>query len=234
MFGYYLRDLPPFAKVFTGIFTTLMIFVCLWAMLIFYVEKGMIEEGVVPAYLQDNAELNQEGRLDTPEEIAEDIEDIQADEKSELAPIWDSTFAGRPAEADSASMVEYMADKDTQLAVYEPETDEMGADDEEYEGPHGHLRHNVGLAHTHINGQTLLFFAIGLVFLFTSAAPKIKKTVYWVFGVSVLVHAIGLTGEGYFWLWDDLLAISGVALLVVILYMALLIYVDLGKKARRS
>src|SRR3989304_5576519 len=51
---------------------------------------------------------------------------------------------------------------------------------EEHEDEHGDLRHNLGLAHTHINGQTLLFLAIGLVFLFTSVSPGRKKTVYWV------------------------------------------------------
>jgi hypothetical protein len=66
------------------------------------------------------------------------------------------------------------------------------------------------------------------VFLFTSASPKIKKTVYWIFGISILLHAIGLTGQGYYGIFDDILAISGVALLGIIVYMALLIYVDLG------
>ena len=180
----------------------------------------------------DNQTLNGAQRLDTPEEIAEDIDIIQEDAQAELAPVWDTAFAGRPATADSASMAQYMAQRDTQLALYEAETRQMDIEDDDDE--HDRLSHNVGLAHTHINGQTLLFFALGLVFLFTSVTPRIKKTVYWVFGVSILVHVIGLTGEGYYWLWDDLLAVSGVAILVVIIYMALLIYVDLGKKPRRD
>ncbi len=91
------------------------------------------------------------------------------------------------------------------------------------------LRHNVGLAHTHINGQTLLYFVIGFIFLFTSTKDKIKKYVYWIFGIAVFTHSIGLTGQGFYSIFDDLLALSGVTLLVVIPYMCLLIIVDLFK-----
>ncbi len=92
------------------------------------------------------------------------------------------------------------------------------------------MRHNLGLAHTHINGQTLLFFAIGLIFLFTSAKEKIKKIVLWLFAVSIVVHTIGLSGMHYASIYDDILAISGVAILVLIVYMAFVIVIDLAKK----
>jgi hypothetical protein len=49
--------------------------------------------------------------------------------------------------------------------------------------------------------------------------------------VAVALHAVGLSGEGYHWFFDDILAVSGVAILTVILYMALRIYVDLGKSS---
>lgn len=91
------------------------------------------------------------------------------------------------------------------------------------------LKHNVALAHTHINGQTLLFFATGLVFLFTSVPAKIKKIVFWVFGLSVIIHNIGLSGHGVNSLYDDMLAVSGVLILVSILYIVLMVFVDLGK-----
>ena len=111
------------------------------------------------------------------------------------------------------------------------QTDSLYSDDSSSEQSwHTKLRHNVGLAHTHINGQTLLFFALGLMFIFTSVRAKIKKIVLWAFGLSVVFHAVGLSGESFHWFFDDILALSGVTMLVVILYMATLIYVDLGKK----
>lgn len=90
------------------------------------------------------------------------------------------------------------------------------------------------MAHTHINGQTLLFFAIGLVFLFTSVSPTTKRVIFWLFGVCIVLHVAGLTGQGTHWLWDDLLAVSGALMLIVIAYMALLIFVDLAKSPRTS
>ena len=117
------------------------------------------------------------------------------------------------------------------LPVYLQSETQSSADADEHEhgDEHSDLRHNLGLAHTHINGQTLLFFAMGLLFLFTSVKPKIKKTVYWTLGLSVLTHVIGLSGEGYHWIFDDILALSGVVMLVTIVYMALLIFVDLAR-----
>jgi hypothetical protein len=40
---------------------------------------------------------------------------------------------------------------------------------------------------------------------------------------------IGLSGEGYHWIFDDLLTLSGVVMLITIVYMALLIFVDLAR-----
>ncbi len=168
----HLANFPTSVKLFIGIFTTLMLCVCLWAILIFYVEQGAVTDEHPPTYLQQREDSNNSNT--TPNDIVE--------------------FEN------------------------EEETD---------------FRYNVDLAHTHINGQTLLFFTMGLIFLFTSTPDKVKKNVLWIFGVSVFVHAIGLTGQHYHWFFDDILAISGVVLLVAIAYIALRIYVDLGKQSEK-
>ncbi|MDX9858065.1 MAG: hypothetical protein RBT76_09755 [candidate division Zixibacteria bacterium] len=219
-----LAGLPPTGKLFVGIFTTLMLLICLWAVFIFYVDKGIIDEDSLPLYLtksMSGAPASGERALQ------EDIDVIMADSQAVLAPIWDSAFAGREATADSATLDVQFHRTDERVAK------EAGrfSREPEYGSHHEHLRRNVGLAHTHINGQTLLFFALGLVFLFSSASVKVKKTVLWIFGIVILLHAIGLSGEGFGSLFDDILAVSGVAILVVIAYMALMIYIDLGRKA---
>lgn len=94
------------------------------------------------------------------------------------------------------------------------------------------LKHNIGMAHTHINGQTLLFFALGLLFVFSSASPKVKKVTLWLFGIGILFHAIGWTGRHYHWFFDDALAISGLVILVMISFMALHIFVALSGEMR--
>jgi hypothetical protein len=172
--NFQIQNLPSYAKLFIGLFTTLMLCVCAWAVLILYVEKGMVSESEVPGYVTQPY-----GSADTTK--------VQ-EQKSETRP--------------------------------EPTPEQKRR----------RLKHNVKLAHTHINGQTLLFFAIGLVFLFTSVKPKSKKIVFWLFAISVVVHNIGLTGEHYNWLYDELIAISGVLILASIAYMALSIYMDLLKK----
>jgi hypothetical protein len=215
---YRLSAFPPFAKLFIGIFATLMLLVCGWAVTIFYVEKGMVEEGERPLY------LTREGKADEGIEQQEGADVYAEDSSTVLAPIWDSDFAGQEVPVDSLTESEYLRQRYL----------EMTAEQDEEHGEHSHFRENIGLAHTHINGQTLLFFAMGLVFLFTSAAPRIKKATFWIFGVSVVVHAIGLTGEGYHWFFDTILAISGMAILAAIVYMAIWIYVDLSRSASKG
>ncbi len=129
--------------------------------------------------------------------------------------VW--IYTVEKGEVDRDNLPAYMADNGAASA---------GSSD----GESKDLRRNLGLAHTHVNGQTLLFFALGLLFLFTSVGLKTKKRILWTFGITILVHTVGLSGEGFHWIFDDLLAISGVLLLILIAYMCLMIYVDLGRK----
>ena len=168
--NFQIQTLPSYAKLFVGLFTTLMLCVCAWAMLILYVENGMVSESEVPGYVTQPYGSSDSSKVE--------------EQKPELTP----------------------------------------------EQKQRRFKHNVKLAHTHINGQTLLFFAIGLVFLFTSVKPKPKKILFWVFAVAVVVHNIGLTGQHFNWLYDEMLAVSGVLILAAIGYMAVTIYMDLLKK----
>ncbi len=225
---YRLSNLPGYGKLFVAIFTTLMLLVVFWAMFIFYVSRGMVgEDTKLPAYLTDDAQVvgTQEADSIADIDLQETADQLQEDSEAVLAPMWDSDFAGREVHVDSATNVEKFRERDAQMRTGNQRPDDDDKPD---------FEENVGLAHTHVNGQTLLYFAMGFVFLFTSASPKIKKTVYWIFGISILLHAIGLTGQGYYGIFDDILAISGVALLVIIVYMTLLIYVDLGHSPNKE
>jgi hypothetical protein len=225
-----LQNLPPYAKLFVALFTTLMLFVVGWAMLIFYVDKGMVKEGSRPDYYEQWGRQSNTGAVSDSEEqaIDEDVDAIAQDSEAVLAPIWDSAVAGQALKVDTATMKSAFADRERQMQQEEDEPDTGGVDT-----TYAQLRRNVGLAHTHINGQTLLFFALGLIFLFTSVPPKRKKLMLWIFAVAVVTHNVGLTGETFSWVFDDLLAISGVILLVLITYIAFLIYADLAKKPER-
>jgi hypothetical protein len=215
----------PIAKLFVGLFTTLMLLVCVWAAWLYTVSKGTVDESHLPAYLSQQTENEL-----TPEE---EIEAIASDSETVLAPIWDMEHAGEAEPLDSTqidSMEELAEAEEAQADQVIPL--DQGNIDEPFVASETRLRHNLGLAHTHVNGQTLLFFALGAVFLFTSVKPKTKKIMLWLFGIAILVHAVGLSGQGFYSFFDDILAISGVVLLLLIAYMALMIYVDLGKKPR--
>ena len=216
-----LSNLPGYGKLFVAIFTTLMLLVVFWAMFIFYITKGVVDEDTrLPAYLtHDTSGVEQSADLDRQETA----EQLSEDSSAVLAPVWDSNFVGEEIHVDSATNIQQFRVRDSEMAAGTEEVRTYGQDEKP------DFEENVGLAHTHVNGQTLLFFAIGFVFLFTSSSAKVKKIVYWVFGTAILLHTIGLTGQGYHWLFDDMLAASGVALLVVIVYMALLIYVELAR-----
>ncbi len=208
-----LSNLPHHAKWFVGIVTALMLCVCLWAMWIFYERKGRVTaETVLPAYLQ---KADREQAVKLPPDVQNDVAEIQANSNSVVAPQWDSQTAGKERPIDSATIAKI-------------ETKAVNPDDDNDWQEEKRFSHNLGLAHTHINGQTLLFFAMGLLYLFSSATPKNKKIIFIIFGISILVHGIGLTGQHFYEIFDDLLALSGVAILVLMAYMAFRIFVDLG------
>jgi hypothetical protein len=219
-----LPSFSPLAKLFVGLFTTLMLLVCLWAVWIYTVSKGQVDENNLPSYLKSD---NTQDNLSSQDEIAA----IGSDSETVLAPVWDSAHAGKPERLGRGAL-------DTMEQMAGASDSESAADSADIVagyGPYGlqgHLRHNLGLAHTHVNGQTLLFFALGTVFLFTSVKLKIKRLVLWTFAACILAHAIGLSGEGYHWFFDDILALSGLVMLLLIAYMCLMIYVDLGRTSK--
>jgi len=214
-----LSQFPPVARLFVGLFAALMLAVCMWAVWIFTVEKGEIDENNLPAYLSKQAP----DKLTPEDEIAA----IASDSEAVLAPIWDTLHAGEPVPLDSGEI-----DTMAEIAELTDGYDGVGDDDRGAFEIESHLRHNLGLAHVHVNGQTLLFFALGAVFLFTSVKPRTKKVVLWIFAVTVVVHAVGLTGEGYHWVFEDILSLSGLALLALIVYMCLMIFIDLARKPK--
>ena len=218
MFNIHLQDLPPYGKLFVGIFTALMLCVSLWAVLIFYVEEGIVDQNRLPAYLSSSAELQRQ----------KDIEEITADSQSVVVPIWDSSLVGQEEKVDTATMEQKFRSSDSEQEANAVDTISQV---ESRKDKIRQLRKNIGLAHTHINGQTLLFFAMGLVFLFTSVKPKVKKVVYWIFGVAVFLNSIGLSGKGFYSVFNGISSVSEVVILIVIIYMAFLIFVDLSQKS---
>lgn len=217
-----ISQLPPIGKLFVALFTTLMLAVCLWAVWIYTERQGRVDQDHLPAYLINEPE----------EQVESEIEGIAADSASVRAPVWDLEHHGEEEPFDTTEIDSMMEKAGYDANDYEPGVDADDNDDYITEAGEEHFSHNLGLAHVHVNGQTLLFFALGAVFLFTSVNLKTKKWLLWLFAIMILLHTIGLTGQGYYWLFDDMLAISGVVMLLIIAYMCLRIYVDLGRQRK--
>ncbi|PWB76304.1 hypothetical protein C3F09_00510, partial [candidate division GN15 bacterium] len=192
----------------------------LWAMWIYYEREGRVDADKMPAHAHPGdtvaVSLNQ-----LPEQTQEELNEIAEDSLAVHSPVWDTQTAGQESRIDSADIMRM-----ARRAIAEAREQEL-ANGGEHES---RLSENLGLAHVHVNGQALLLFAIGLIFLFSSATPGTKKIVYWIGGIAIVLHAIGLTGKGYAGVFKDLVAISGVVLLALFAYMALRIYMDLGHK----
>jgi hypothetical protein len=209
-----LSHLPSYAKLFVAIFTTLMLCVCLWAMWIVYERK--IAEEDQPAPIVNVTDSTSVDITKVPRDAQHEINEIANDSQAVLSPMWDSQTAGQEKKITNED-IKRMAKQ----AIAESDSVKAGSQD------NNQFSENLGLAHVHVNGQTLLFFAMGFIFLFSSASPKIKKVIYITGGIGVLCHTIGLMGDEYGVGYTVLLGIGAIALLSTIGFMALRIYLDL-------
>jgi len=125
-----------------AVFTALMLCVCFWAAALYTVDKGVVDPNHLPAYLQTETDKNLPHHTDT---TSEDLDTVPV-----LAPVWDSTFKGQDIPLDSISA------ESLRVVSMAKETVYVDTDHESI------LRENLGLAHTHINGQTLPLFRLWL------------------------------------------------------------------------
>lgn len=217
-----LSRLPGYARLFVGLVTVLMLFVCVWAVWIFYESQGKPDPDHLPAYLKQPADI-----ADSSKAEPGDLSVVPHESSAGLVPAQETTICENERPLRTSGPLPATESDSTRLPEDDyGEVSESGG----HESP---FRENLGLAHTHINGQTLLYFVMGFFFLFTSVSPKLKKTLYWVFGIAVLAHAIGLTGRGFHWVYDDLLAVSGFTILAVMGWMGLLIIFELVNAPRK-
>ncbi len=219
-----LRYLPGYARFFVALVTGLMVFVTLFAAWLYTVESGQVDPTKMPAYLLEGS------AKPIPADLAADLDEIAADSALVAAPIWDTLSRGQ--EHEFVSEHDHREEViDSLLATSVPAGYGLyGIADSglSYRGK-TLLRENLGLAHTHVNGQTLLFFALGLLYCLTSQSAGRKKLLLGLFGGLVLLHNGALVGRGFHPLFDDLLMISGIGLLSVIIYYAAAIAIDLAR-----
>lgn len=128
----------------------------------------------------------------------------------------------------------------TQEATVDPLWDDSGEvlvnNDPLFQEKAGHLsnwhifRDNLEWAIEHAGTQTLLFFALGLVFMFTTYSDKAKKRMYWIGFILIALHVIALSGCGFCLPANILVYTSGPLLLLVFAIMSIMVLANLKKK----
>jgi hypothetical protein len=164
---------------------------------------AIIESGIF-------GEVDTAGQSQQEYDYKADLETIMGDSKAVTAPNWADSGQEEPIDSD--------------------DYDDFAAQETEETGWPKFIS-NLKLSHLHLNGHTALYFALGLVFLFTTVPDKRKKQIYWIFGIAIILHTLGLLGLDYCIYAKILTIIGGVPLLLSILYMVLKIFGDLRRRA---
>jgi hypothetical protein len=164
-----------------------------------------------------------------------------------LATLESGIFGDDEDEKAAVEDYDYQADMDTiqadSLAVTAPDWSDSGQEEPINEDDLGgfsetpekttwqKFEDNLKLSHVHLNGHTALYFALGAIFFFSTATPSRKKLAYWIFGIAIFIHTLGLLALDTCPYGKILAMIGGAPLLLSILYMVIVIFSDLRKKA---
>ena len=198
-----LTKLPSYGKLFVGLFGVLIIMVIIWMAVLGSMEAGM---------LGDDDEY---GEIMEPYEeydFEADIETIMADEQAVTPPDWADSGHQEPIEPEDIEEFEDFAEEEYALTFWEK------------------LEENLEWAMEHLAAQALLFFAVGLVFIFTTYSAGTKRFFIWVLMLLIVLHILGMTGSGFCLPANILLWGIGSLLLVWLLIMDVMILVNLRKK----
>jgi hypothetical protein len=183
-------DLPPYGKLFVGLFCILVLIVLVWMTVL-----GLLHAGIVGYHYED-----------CPTDNTLKMEAMLATQTPTVEALWD----------DSGKVIDI--------------------DDPLFHGQPGHLsnwhifRDNLEWAIGHAGTQTMLFFALGLIFMFTNYSDKARKRMYWLGFNLIVLHVIALSGCGFCLPANVLIYTSGPLLLLILAIMTIMILASLRKK----
>ena len=144
-------------------------------------------------------------------DISSDIRTIMDDEQAVTVPNW----------ADSGKQVPI---KESDLKKFK------GVDPQKALPFTAKFKENVKMALEHISSQALLFFALGVVFMLTTYSSKTKRFFYWLLGILLILHVLGLSGHGFCWPANMLMWVCGPLILIGFFIMAVMVLVDMRGK----
>ncbi|UCD93619.1 MAG: hypothetical protein JSU69_07555 [Candidatus Zixiibacteriota bacterium] len=198
-----LTKLPAHGKLFIVLFGILIIMVIIWMALIALMEAGML------------GDFGQYGETMEPYDeydFQADMETIMTDEDAVTPPDWADSGRQEPIEPEDIEEFEDFVEEEYALTFWEK------------------LKENLEWAMEHLATHALLFFAVGLVFIFTTYSPGTKRFFIWVLMLLIVLHVLGMSGSGFCTPANILMWVFGPILLVWLLIMDVMILANLKKK----
>ena len=200
---YSLSKWPSYGKTFVAVFALLIIGIVLWMFILGAMESKMFCSG--PTYDEYGV---------VPEKEA--MEPLF--EESELVTPPDWTDSGEQkvitkGDADDFRNLDDYGELEPNVSFW------------------NQFSANMGWSIEHFASESMLFFAVGFLFLFTGYSTKTKRFLIVWTGVLIVLHAFGTAGFGFCWPSDFLMYGIGPLLLLTLLLMAVMILKDLGRKS---
>lgn len=93
-----------------------------------------------------------------------------------------------------------------------------------------HFNANMQWSLSHLSAQALLYMVLGLLFVFTTYACKLRRMLAIVLGILIGLHVLGIAGYGFCWAANLLTYIPGALILVLFFTMALMTLLNLKEK----
>jgi len=201
-----LTKLPPYGKTFVAFFALLVIFIVIWMSILGLMGIGFI--GETDQYSADYTDQEQYLEYDAQT----DINTIMSDDSAVTPPDWSDSGEQEEIEPDDVDEFEdYAEEQEDQLLWLQFE---------------GNMVEAIG----HIGTQAVLYFAVCLLFGFTTYSAGLKKTFFMILGILLIGHLFGLSGKGLCWPADFLTYFCGPLILIIFFVMSLMILVNLKKK----
>ncbi len=200
-----LHKLPPCGKLFVGFFCIMVLLAMIWMAAVQVTESSLF----VP--------------YESEPYIDEDVEG----EAIEFEEDMDITDAETPPEWEDSGQQEEIGPEDTEY--FEEEEPEEFEEDYEYSGWVQFID-NLQWSLMRLATFALLYFAVGLLFFFTTYSYKSKKFLYWFLGIFIILFVISILGYGFCWTAMYLTHFCGSVIAFLMFIMALLILVNLKAK----
>ncbi len=221
-----LSKLPGYGKLFVALYTLLVILVVIWMTIL-----GAMEAGIIGDMGPYDDEMELAGEYE-PYDDNEDEEAAAAEDYDELL-IEDSAVT--PPQWGDSGEQEDIAMADTEMFAGPEEEEEY---EEEYEGYVEdeditfwlHFNENMRAAIEHLSSQAMLFFGLGIFFLFSGYSKGTKKLFFWILGILIGLHLLGISGQGFCWPADLLTYSAGPLILIGFFIMGIMILAGLGQK----